>query len=583
MRLALTRRPGRRLPILAAAAVAAALAPLAAGAPASAASASAPIPAPVHHGTLRIAGQSRDGALVTASGLAWHAPRLPRGMKLLSFGVAYTWQSCGPHGGHCRAAANATATPFAARQYRAGHADTGRRLRVTETAAEVVQTKARNFTFRVLRRSVSRLAGVPVRAYQRHQRPVSYFRNGTPERQTASAEEYFQVSMPHYNAGDGKPSQQFRVDRGSWRPMPASHVFYTGKLAAGPHQVSVRTANRAGSTEIRFGWRVVPLPAPLACQPRAGQPCWYPPHLASNHRPMRWDWQIGRTTPLKRTGRRAVDIYDIDGFLTTRAEVHAIQTRWPASTLAHPKTVCYLDLAWEDYRPDASPSPRGGYFPAATLGNVYYGYPEERWVDFRQLDALKPMLRERIAMCARKGFSAVELDDIDSFDPPSTTGFRLTPGDAQNYLAYAFNLIHADGMTGLWKNSPYLSWWGRQYSDGAVLEECYTYHQCTAAQLRGSSQYGITCTGLSGATPCGWDDFTTDKTAAQPNGKWVGDAEYGADHYVCNPGQTGSKCGGQHAYAAFCRTLYDPPLGFAAVKFDVDLDGGVFYPCPSGS
>ena len=36
-----------------------------------------------------------------------------------------------------------------------------------------------------------------------------------------------------------------------------------------------------------------------------------------------------------------------------------------------------------------------------------------------------------------------------------------------------------------------------------------------AAQLRGSSQYGITCTALSGATPCGWDDFTTDKTAAQ--------------------------------------------------------------------
>ena len=555
-----------------------------AAAAAPAAAAAAPqIPPPVHQGTLRIAGQHRDGALVTASGLAWHAPRLPRGMKLLSFAVAYTWQSCAPSGRHCTTAADSTATPFAARQYRVGHADTGRRLRVTETAAETVQTKARNFTFRVLRRSVSRLAGVPVRAYRRHQRPVSYFRNGTPEQHTASAEEYFGVAAPHYNAGDGKPGQRYRVDRGPWRPMPANHVFYTGKLAVGPHQVSVRTANRAGSTQIRFGWRVVPLPAPLACQPRAGQPCWYPPHLAANHRPMRWDWQIGLTTPLKRTGKHAVDIYDIDGFLTTRAEVHAIQARWPASTLAHPKTICYLDLAWEDYRPDASSPARGGLFPAATLGNVYFGYPEERWVDFRQLDALKPMLRERIDMCARKGFSAVELDDIDSFDPPSTTGFRLTPGDAQNYLAYAFNLIHADGMTGLWKNSPLLSWWGRQYSDGAVLEECYTYHQCTAAQLRGSSQYGITCTGLSGATPCGWDDFTTDKTAAQPNGKWVGDAEYGADHYVCNPGQTGPKCGGQHAYAAFCRALYDPPLGFAAVKFDVNLDGRVFYPCPSGS
>ena len=172
----------------------------------AAASASAPIPAPAHHGTLRIAGQSRDGGVVTASGLAWHAPRLPRGMKLLSFGVAYTWQSCAPSGRRCTTAADSTATPFAARQYRAGHADTGRRLRVTETAAEVVQTKARNFTFRVLRRSVSRLAGVPVRAYQRHQRPVSYFRNGTPERHTASAEEYFRSARRTTTPGTGSPA-----------------------------------------------------------------------------------------------------------------------------------------------------------------------------------------------------------------------------------------------------------------------------------------------------------------------------------------------------------------------------------------
>ena len=112
---------------------------------------------------------------------------------------------------------------------------------------------------------------------------------------------------------------------------------------------------------------------------------------------MRWDWQIGRVTPLQRTGAAAVDIYDIDGFLTTKAEVTAIKTTWQAATLPHPRTVCYLDLAWENYRPDASP---GTYFPASSLGDVYYGYPAERWVDFRQLDALKPMLKSGSA-CAR--------------------------------------------------------------------------------------------------------------------------------------------------------------------------------------
>ena len=319
------------------------------------------------------------------------------------------------------------------------------------------------------------------------------------------------------------------------------------------------------------------MPAPAACRALHGRPCWYPPHLTADSKPMRWDWQIGLVTPLERTGARAVDIYDVDGFLTTAAEVNQIHTSWQATTLPHPKLICYLDMAWEDYRPDASP---GQVFPAATLGEIYYGYPQERWVDFRQLDALKPMLDARIAMCAHKGFDAVELDDIDSFDPPSTTGFHLTPGDAQNFLAYAFNQIHRYGMTGLWKNSPYLSWWGRGYADGAVVEECYVYHQCLASQLRGSKQYGITCTVLAGPTPCGWDDFTTDRTPERPTGKWVGEAEYSDDNYVCNPGQS---CSYPRKFSTFCKVVYAPSYGFAAVKFDVNLDGLTFLPCPTGA
>ena len=100
---------------------------------------------------------------------------------------------------------------------------------------------------------------------------------------------------------------------------------------------------------------------------------------------MRWDWQIGRVAPLERTGAGAVDLYDIDGFLTTRAQVRALHTTWQASTLPHPRAACYLDLAWEDYRPDGTPSPGG--FPAAALGRVYYGYPQERWVDLRRVPA----------------------------------------------------------------------------------------------------------------------------------------------------------------------------------------------------
>jgi hypothetical protein len=529
----------------------------------------------VHRGTLRIPGTFRDGSTVAAAGLSWHASKLPAGWKLVSFEVAYTWQSCTPSGTKCGTAADTSATPFAARDYVVGQADAGRKLRLTETATEVVVPAGSSDDFTDVRSSVTRLSSAVAGTYPSGKAPATAFVNGTPERQTASTEEYFQVAAPHANAANGAVAQWYRIDRGRWIAMPASRVFYTGTLAVGRHQVAVRTANRAGATTIRYSWRIVPMPAPAPCGSTWQGGCWYPQHLDAAGKPMRWDWQIGRVTPLERTGAAAVDMYDLDGFLTTRAEVTTIKTTWQAATVGHPKAICYLDLAWEDYRPDATPG--GGSFPASTLGLVYNGFPEERWVDFRQLDELQPMLDARIAMCAAKGFDAVELDDIDGFDPPSTTGFHLTPGDVENYLAYAFNQVHEDGMTALWKNSPLLSSWGRQYTDGAVVEECYVSHACTAAQFQGSTQYGFTCTSLRGSTPCGWDDFTTDTSARQPTGKWVGEAEYTDDDYVCNPGQ---KCPTAREFATFCKSVYAPAYGFTAVLFDSDLDGRTFDTCP---
>ena len=109
---------------------------------------------------------------------------------------------------------------------------------------------------------------------------------------------------------------------------------------------------------------------------------------------MRWDWQIGRTFPLKRTGRRSVDIYDIDGFLTTKARFtgsappglpRRSPTRGPSATSTWPgRTIART----------AAPSRRAPSQPRR-IGKVYFGFPEERWVDFRQLDALRPMLTEQ--------------------------------------------------------------------------------------------------------------------------------------------------------------------------------------------
>lgn len=66
---------------------------------------------------------------------------------------------------------------------------------------------------------------------------------------------------------------------------------------------------------------------------------------------------------------------------------------------------------------------------------------------------------------------------------------------------------------------------GVKYTDGAVVEECYVFHECSP----------------------------------------------------------GVQCAHKREFATFCHRVYAPANGFAAVKFDVDLDGKLFYPCPKGT
>src|SRR5215469_1213981 len=62
---------------------------------------------PTARGRLRIAGPLRDGRTVRAAGLYWRPGLLPRGDKLLSFEIGYTWRSCAAK---CAAAADSTVT-----------------------------------------------------------------------------------------------------------------------------------------------------------------------------------------------------------------------------------------------------------------------------------------------------------------------------------------------------------------------------------------------------------------------------------------------------------------------------------------
>ena len=72
--------------------------------------------------------------------------------------------------------------------------------------------------------------------------------------------------------------------------------------------------------------------------------------------------------------------------------------------------VCYISAgSVERYRSDASK------FPARVVGKVLDGWPDERWLDIRQLSVLLPLMKARVATCRAKGFDAMDFDNVDAY------------------------------------------------------------------------------------------------------------------------------------------------------------------------
>ncbi|MFL5860472.1 MAG: endo alpha-1,4 polygalactosaminidase [Solirubrobacteraceae bacterium] len=232
---------------------------------------------------------------------------------------------------------------------------------------------------------------------------------------------------------------------------------------------------------------------------------WHPP------RHLTWYWQLQgsiRTSP-------AAHAYDIDGFDTGRnvvARLHAAGRR----------VVCYIDVGtWENWRPDRNA------FPRRILGRPN-GWPGERWLDIRALGALKPIMRARIRMCKRKGFDAVEPDNIDGWE--NGTGFAISAHQQARYDIWIARTAHSVGLAVFQKNDPEQAATLEPYFDGELDEQCRQYDECSS--LRPYLAVG----------------------------KPVLDAEY-------SPG----------LYPAFCTA--DNRAGIMGALFSTSLDGTVYRPC----
>jgi len=192
-------------------------------------------------------------------------------------------------------------------------------------------------------------------------------------------------------------------------------------------------------------------PAPTATAPGIWQPR---PGLS---------WQIQYSGKLV-AGRALV--VDVDGHETSAATVARLKK-------AGKHVICYFNAGgWEDWRPDKAA------FPKVVMGNKLDGWQGERWLDIRAVDILVPIMTARIDECAKKGFDAVDPDNLDGWQARS--GFPLTEADTVAYLAALSEVAHARGLAIGLKNGIEVLGDAAPLVEFAVNEECLTYHECSA-------------------------------------------------------------------------------------------------------
>jgi hypothetical protein len=138
--------------------------------------------------------------------------------------------------------------------------------------------------------------------------------------------------------------------------------------------------------------------------------------------------------------------------------------------------ICYMETgAWENYRPDA------GQYPQSVLGRAIDGFPDERFVDIRQLDAVLPILTARLDLAVSKGCDGIEPDLDDTYNG-YVTGFPLTEADQLAFNRAVADAAHERGLSIGLKNGASADGAFEQamsqFTDWALNEECNTFDEC---------------------------------------------------------------------------------------------------------
>lgn len=172
-----------------------------------------------------------------------------------------------------------------------------------------------------------------------------------------------------------------------------------------------------------------------------------------------WQYQLQGHLDLS----QPASVYDIDGL-----DAHADLVSRLHATGRY--AICYVDVGtWESWRADHA------RFPGSVLGRRN-GWPGERWLDIRRMAVLEPIIRARMRTCRRKGFDAVEPDNVDGYAHP--TGFAITYKDQLRYNRLVAEVAHRTSLAVALKNDLDQIAALLPYFDFAVAEQCFEFAEC---------------------------------------------------------------------------------------------------------
>jgi hypothetical protein len=193
-----------------------------------------------------------------------------------------------------------------------------------------------------------------------------------------------------------------------------------------------------------------------------------------------WQWQL--TDPIDTSVE--VEMYDIDLVDTPQGVIDGLRE-------AGRTVICYFSAgSWEDWRPDKDE------FPPEVLGNTLSGWPDEKWLDIRQLEVLGPIMEARLDLAVEKRCRGVEPDNVDGYT--NNTGFPLTADDQLRYNRFLAGAAHARGLSVGLKND--LEQVGELLGefDWALNEQCFEYDECDLLDpfvAAGKAVFGVEYTG----------------------------------------------------------------------------------------